>query len=65
MLSEDDVQPFVLDKNGIPIKVNALVKLNNLDYRVTRIVGGANVDDAPLLELTRTTFRTGEEIEVL
>ncbi len=62
-LSEKDLTPFVLDKNGIKIKIGDIVKSDGCwDYKVTAIVNGGEIDQEPLLRLEKVTYRLPSEI---
>jgi hypothetical protein len=61
-LSEEECQPFVLDQEGNELKVGDTVISNNVDYRITKILSGGEVDQPPLLQLTKITYRTADEL---
>ena len=61
-LSEEECQPFILDQEGNELKVGDTVISNNVDYRITKILSGGEVDQPPLLQLTKITYRTADEL---
>jgi hypothetical protein len=62
LLTEDDVTPFVLDAEGNKLEVGDMVNTaDGIDYRITKIVCG-EVDQMPMIQLTKITYRTPDEI---
>jgi hypothetical protein len=61
-LSDEDCKPFILDQEGNELEVGDTVISNNVDYRITKILSGGEVDQPPLLQLTKVTYRTADEI---
>jgi hypothetical protein len=61
-LTEDDVTPFVLDAEGNKLEVGDMVNTaGGIDYRITKIVCG-EVDQMPMIQLTKITYRSPDEI---
>ena len=61
-LSDEDCKPFVLDQEGNELELGDTVISNNVDYRITKILSGGEVDQPPLLQLTKITYRTADEL---
>jgi hypothetical protein len=61
-LSDEDCKPFVLDQEGNELELGDTVISNGVDYRITKILSGGEVDQAPLLQLTKVTYRTADEL---
>jgi hypothetical protein len=61
-LTEDEVKPFILDQEGNQLYVGDTVICSGVDYRITKILSGGEVDQSPLLQLTKVTYRTADEV---
>jgi hypothetical protein len=61
-LSDEDCKPFVLDQEGNELELGDTVISNGVDYRITKILSGGEIDQAPLLQLTKVTYRTADEL---
>jgi hypothetical protein len=61
-LSEEDCKPFILDQEGNELEVGDTVISNGVDYRITKILCGGEIDQPPILQLTKVTYRTSDEL---
>lgn len=61
-LTDEDCKPFVLDQEGNELRVGDTIVSNGIDYRITKILSGGEVDQPPLLQLTKVTYRTADEV---
>lgn len=61
-LTEEEVAPFILDQEGNELRIGDTILCSGIDYRITKILSGGEVDQPPLLQLTKVTYRTADEV---